>query len=389
MIDLFRPYINHARALENLAQVLRPRDDGRTYIGEGPVVALFEERIADLLGLPLSQDGEPRILAVNSCTMALTIALDCVGVGPGDEVISTPINCTAGSGAIVNAGARIVWADVDPKTGNIDPADVERKITPMTKAIMAVDWGGRLCDYSALVARAYFSQSIRDWQESREIPVIRDAAHSFLGVGGKGSADYVCYSFGPIKHLTCGGYGGAILTPRDKSKFARLARWHGLDRLSSQDFRCAQDIEFAGYRGHMTDDMAAVGLANCERVEWVVSKHRENAAYYDHVFKGLPGITPPPPDPGSTYWLYTILADDRDGLQKHLAERGVASSQVHRSNVHHAAFARQSRGADSVPNADTFDRTQLSIPVGWWLSYEEREQVAAAVISFACQGVLA
>lgn len=380
MIDLFRPYINHARALENLAQVLRPRDDGRVYVGEGPLTALFEERIADLLGLPLSQDGEPRILAVNSCTMALTIALDCVGVGPGDEVISTPINCTAGSGAIVNTGATIVWADVDPKTGNIDPADVARKITEKTKAVVAVDWGGRLCDEWIYPAPG------TQW---RRIPTIQDAAHSFLAQPSHLRGEYVCYSFGPIKHLTCGGYGGALLTPPDKSKFARLARWHGLDRLSSQDFRCSQDIEFAGYRGHMTDDMAAVGLANCERVEWIVSKHRENAAYYDHVFKGLPGITPPPSDPGSTYWLYTLLADDRDGLQKHLAERGVASSQVHRSNVHHTAFARQSRGADSVPNADWFDAHQLSVPVGWWLSYEEREQVGAAVISFACQAVLA
>lgn len=381
-VDLFRPYMNWPKIQENLAQVLQPKPDGRVYCGEGPMTALFEERIADLLGLPLSRDSEPRILAVNSCTMALTIALDCVGVEPGDEVISTPINCTAGSGAIVNTGSTIVWADVDLKTGNIDPADVAAKITPKTKAVIAVDWGGRLCDYTRLfnVTGGHYVF------DPRPIPVIRDAAHSFLAQG-EGSADYTCYSFGPIKHLSCGGYGGALLTPRDRSKFARLARWHGLDRLSSADFRCAQDIEHAGYRGHMTDDQAAVGLANAERVEWAVSKHRENAAYYDHVFKGLPSITPPPPDPGSTYWLYTLLVDDRDGLQQHLAERGVASSQVHRSNVHHAAFARQSRGADSVPNADWFDAHQLSVPVGWWLTYEEREQVAGAVISFACQAV--
>ncbi len=377
-VDLFRPMMNWPKIQENLAQVLQPKPDGRVYVGEGPMTALFEERIADLLGLPMGRDGEPRILAVNSCTMALTIALDCVGVGPDDEVISTPINCTAGSGAIVKSGATIVWADVDPRTGNIDPADVARKITPRTKAIMAVDWGGRLCEYFELRMQVV------------GIPIIRDAAHSFLakaeGISAVG-ADYHCYSFGPIKHLSCGGYGGALITPPEKSKFARLARWHGLDRLSSQDFRCAQDIEHAGYRGHMTDDQAAVGLANAERVEWIISKHRENAAYYCHVFANLPGITVPPYDPGSTYWLFSLLADDRDGLQRHLAERGVASSQVHARNDRHTAFRQASSPSSPLPGVEYFDSHQLSVPVGWWLSYEEREQVAGAVISFACQAV--
>jgi len=202
-------------------------------------------------------------------------------------------------------------------------------------------------------------------------------------------SDYTCYSFGPIKHLTCGGYGGALLTPPEQTRRARLLRWHGLDRTSVADFRCAQDIVEAGYRGHLTDDLAAVGLANAERVEWVVARHRENAAWFDKALRGLPGVSLPPPDTGSAYWLYTLTADDRDGLQAHLAERGVASSPVHASNTRHTAFKRQSRGADSVPNADWFDAHQLSIPVGWWLTHDEREQVAAAVISFACVDVVA
>jgi dTDP-4-amino-4,6-dideoxygalactose transaminase len=295
-------------------------------------------------------------------------------------VISTPITCTATSGAIVNRGATIVWADVDRQTGNIDPADVEQKITPKTKAIVAVDWGGRICDYVALS----WAIDSADIPEHQQIPMIQDAAHSFLADGAC-CGDYTAYSFGPIKHLTCGGYGGALTTPPEQTKRARLLRWHGLDRRSSADFRCSQDIVEAGYRGHMTDDQAAVGLANAERIEWVVAKHRENAAFYDHVFRSLPGISSPPADSGSSYWLYTLTCDDRDGLMAHLAERGVASSPVHAINTWHTAFRRQSRGADSVPNADWFDAHQVSIPVGWWLTPEDREQVAAAVVSFACR----
>lgn len=392
MVDLFRPFMNYPKVVDNVAEVLKPKPDGRVYCGEGAITALFEHRIADLLGLPLRADDEPRILAVNSCTMALTIALDCIGVGPGDEVISTPITCTATSGAIVNSGATIVWADVDRETGNIDPADVERKITPKTKAIVAVDWGGRRCDYRGLT-KVVAGVGKQRAAASGYIPIIQDAAHSFLAQpiypmlpwGG----NYVCYSFGPIKHLTCGGYGGALITPPEQTKRARLLRWHGLDRKSGQDFRCAQDIQDAGYRGHMTDDQAAVGLANAERVEWVMAKHRENAAWYDKALRGLDGVSPPPPDPGSAYWLYTLIAEDRDALQAHLASRGVASSPVHRSNVFHTAFARQSRGADSVPNADWFDQHQLSIPVGWWVTPEDREKVAAAVAEFAQQRLTA
>lgn len=384
MIDLFRPYMNYPRVAEAVAQVLQPKPDGRVYVGEGQVVEAFERRIADLLGLPARTDGEPRILAVNSCTMALTIALDCCDVGPGDEVISTPITCTATSGAIVKSGATIVWADVSRETGNIDPIDVMQKITPRTKAVVAVDWGGRLCHYGAL------RQALKVFPDSgyQTIPVIRDAAHSFLADGGA-RADYTAYSFGPIKHLTCSGYGGALITPPEQTRRARLLRWHGLDRKSGSDFRCAQDIVEAGYRGHMTDDFAAIGLANAERVEWVVNRHRENAEWYLRVLRDAPGISLPPADPGASWWLFTLLTPERDRLQAHLASRGVASSPVHAINTRHTAFRRQSRGNDTVPNADAFDRMQLSIPVGWWLSDEDRETVAAAVLSFADAEVVA
>jgi dTDP-4-amino-4,6-dideoxygalactose transaminase len=387
VIPLFKVAMHMPYAADLVAEVL-----GSGYVGEGRMVERFEARLANLLNLPDHPDGEPPILAVNSCTMALTIALDCIGVGPGDEVITTPITCTATSGAIVKTGATLVWADVDPVTGCIDPMSVlhrivecnDRTLGKLPKAVIAVDWGGRFCDYSGLAMLA----------GGFGIPIIQDAAHSFLGKPRdrqpqpddvrpeiwKGGGDYVCYSFGPIKHLTTGGYGGGLITPPDQTKRARLLRWHGLDRRSSADFRCAQDIVEAGYRGHMTDDQAAVGLANAERVEWVVARHRENAAWYLNALRGVAGITLPPPDPGSSWWLFTVIAEhDRDGMIEFLAERGIMSSPVHAINTKHSAFRRQSRGVEDVPNAEYFDQHQLSVPVGWWLSEQDRERVASAI----------
>ncbi len=368
MIPLFRVAANLPRINELQAQVW-----ASGYVGEGQMVARFEDGLADVLHLPPHSDGEPRILAVNSCSAALDMALHLAGVGPGDEVISSPLTCTATNGAIVNRGATIVWADVERETGNIDPRSVAERVRLETRAIIAVDWSGRRCDYRQL------------WIGSEDTPVIRDAAHSFLAIPGRNifeEADYTCYSFGPIKHLTCGGYGGALITPPEQTQRARLLRWHGLDRRSSADFRCAQNIEEAGYRYHLTDDLAAVGLANLEMVEKVVKRHRENAARLHHALAGIDGVLPPPPDPGASWWFYDLrIEGDRDQFSRDLADAGVASSPVHASNTKHSAFKRQSRG--DTPNADWYDRHHLAIPCGWWLTESDLDQIASAVTKVA------
>lgn len=355
MTDLFRVNMSPdagRRAAEVLAS---------GYVGQGQQVDEFERMFRMATGL----EREP--LGVNSCSAALDLSLHLIGVGPGDEVICTPITCTATAGAIVNRGARIVWADVDRTTGLIDPDDVWNKMGRKTKAIVAVDWAGRSCDYATL--------------KSAGVPVIQDAAHRLYVDQPHG--DYVCYSFGPIKHLTCGGYGGAILPPADQFDRARLLRWHGLDRLSKADFRCSQDIVEAGYRYHMTDDQAAVGLANLPYAGRSVSRARENARWYCQVFKDAPGITVPEFDPSADYWLMTIIADNRDGLMAHLAERGIASSQVHARCDKHTAFKRATARSDNLEGVDYFDAHQLSIPTGFWITDQDRDHIAGAVLEWA------
>lgn len=347
MIPLFKVFI----APEAPARVAEVLQSG--YIGQGEQVERFEAALMELLDTPAPP------LTTNSCTSALDLALHLIGVGSGDEVITTPVTCTATNSPIVTRGAVPVWADVEPDTGLIDPIDVCAKITDKTKAIMAVDWGGALCDYQAL--------------KSFELPVIQDAAHSLTaGMGG----DYVCWSFQAIKHLTTGD-GGALWCPPDQMERARLLRWYGLDRRSGSDFRCGQNIQEVGYKYHMNDIAAAIGLANIGGVRGLVEQHRHNAEVYDLRLDGLGyNVTTPQWDRNSAWWLYTLLVEDRQGFIAHLADHGIAAISVHARNDTHRAFHYPN---GPLPGVDYFASRNVAIPVGWWLSVDDRRRVIEAV----------
>lgn len=362
-IDLFKPFMA-PNAKDHVAKVLSYDDQGRLYCGEGPLVHEFEQQFSIFTRFT---DNPP--LMLNSCTSALELALHLAGVGPRDQVITTPMTCTATNGAILRSGATPVWADVDPVTGLIDPADVQSKVTRKTKAIMAVDWGGRSCNYAALRA----VQRASEW--CSPISVIQDAAHTLL-VNPLPTAHghYVCWSFQAIKHLTTGD-GGALLVPIEQRERARLLRWYGLDRESGSDFRCAQDIVESGYKMHMNDIAAAIGLANLPHAGWVVAQQRANAAWYQRALMG--SVQLQPWDDGSTYWLYTVLVREQQAFIAFMAERGVMCSPVHRRNDEHSVYADYRD--EFLPGVDAFASREVAIPVGWWLSEQDRNHVAAAV----------
>ena len=368
-IDLFRPFMS-PDVPSAVARVLTPDANGRVYCGEGQKVKNFERAFGDLVDAPYPP------LAMSSCTTALEMALYLCDVR-GREVISTPMTCTATSAAIVRSGARIVWADVDPITGLIDPYDVAwNKISKDTAAIVAVDWGGRACDYTAL--------RLINFNRRGTIPIIEDAAHALLthraGVSiARSGGDYVCWSFGPIKHLTCGGHGGALLPPLLSLGRGRLLRWYGLDRNSKADFRCEQDVIEPGWKAHLTDVDAAIGLANLPHAREIVARHRENARFYCDALADLDGVTVPPFDPGSAYWVFDLLVDDRESFQLAMSERGIMTSRVHRRNDEHPGYHYPS---GPLPGVDAFDSRHICIPVGWWVTDSDRERIADAVISW-------
>ncbi len=345
-----------------VADLLTPDKDGRIYSGQGKYTDEFEQAFSIATGL-----SRP-ILGVNSCTAAIDLSLHLIGVGPGDEVIAPALTCSATLGPVVNRGATIIWADVDSITGLISPLSVASLMTEQTKAVIAVDWAGRACDYRALSDASLGT-----------VPIIEDAAHRLYLPPEYG--DYVCYSFGPIKVLSMGGYGGALLPPGHEYKRAELLRWHGLDRHSNKDFRCGdQDITDAGYRYHMTDDQAVIGLANLPMAQRHVKQARANAQWYCEQLADVPGITVPPFDPSCDYWLFGILVHlDRDGFSKRMIEQGVPTSRVHARNDKHSAFRAASRTPVPLDGTDYCDSHQTNLPVGAWITSEERQQVVQAV----------
>lgn len=368
MIDLFRP-LQTSDAARAAYDALTPAADGRLMIGQGPVVDRFEAQFRRYVEAPRD------VLTTNSCTSALDLALHLAGVGAGDEVITTPQTCTATTGVIVNRGAVPVWADVDPLTGLIDPASVARLVTPKTRAVMAVDWAGRPCDCTALRTAA------------GGLPVIQDAAHRGPTPLGDNYGDYVAWSFQAIKFLSTPD-GGALLCPYDlTTERARLLRWFGLDRRSSADFRCAQDITEAGFKYHMNDVTAAIALANLPAARMAVRTQRARAERYCRVFRSLDAaIDVPSYYETCDYWLFTILVDDRDGFEAHLRARGVATSQVHARNDGHTAFRLANGRATArvdLPGLDAFAARQVSIPVGWWMTEQDEATVIDAVVTWA------
>lgn len=334
------------------------------FIGQGKCVEEFEDLLWDELGTDV------RPITVNSCTSAIDLALHLCGVGPGDEVISTPQTCFASQVGIIHRHAKIRWADIDPDTGLMCAKSVKKLISPNTKAIVAVNWAGKLCDYKALKAF--------------NIPVIEDAAHTWdcftrdvLEVPIE-RGDYRCYSFQAIKFLTCGD-GGLLITPPEKQEQARLLRWYGLDRTKNESFRCTQNIQEAGFKYHMNDVSAAIGIANIQVACDSVLQHRKNAKFYSDSLKNCESIRVPPYDPNCSYWLYSVLVQQgtKEDFIEYLKEAGIAASPVHHRNDNYACTSAFKE--DSLPGVDEFYKRQVSIPVGWWLTPSQRSHIVETI----------
>jgi len=339
------------------------------YIGQGPKVEEFERALIPWI-------GSPNGLYVNSCTSALRLAMRLAGVGPGTETISTPVTCTASNTPILEQGGKIVWADINPWTGNIDPLDVERKITPLTKAVVAVHWGGYPCEIDELlrITKKY------------GIALIEDAAHAFGAVyRGRpvgSSLSYCTFSFQAIKHINTIEGGLLVCPSMDDYRQGKLLRWYGIDRDTPRaDLRCEEDVKSAGYKYNPNDCGATIGLDQLNYAAGILARHRANADFYRKALAGLKRVRllRYETDRLSAYWLFTIRVDDRAGFQKHMKDRGIMVSQVHVRNDIHTCFKEFRR---NLPWVEEFTREQVSIPVGWWVTDQDREKIVQSVLEW-------
>ena len=362
-IPLFKVFMPES-VIEPLRKVLLSG-----YVGEGPRVAEFERQLAPWF-------GNDNILALNNGTAALQLALRLANVGYGDEVISTAMTCTATNEPILAMGAKIVWADIDPWTGNINPKDIIGKITPKTKAIMCVHWGGYPCDLDELNAIA----------AEHGLKLIEDACHAFgSAYHGKPigtQSDFACFSFQAIKEMTTVDGGALVCKSGPDRERGRLLRWYGIDRKSKRkDLRCEADIVEYGYKFHMNDMTAVIGLEQLKYVAKNIEKHQANAARYNEAFKNLRTVRPLKynDDRSSVYWLYTVRINNRQQFIEHMKKASVTVSQVHARNDYHTMF---NDFRVDLPGVDEFTSEQVSIPVGWWLTDKDLARIINAVLEY-------
>jgi perosamine synthetase len=331
-----------------------------TFISAGNRADEFEKKLSEKLFMS-------RPVTVNSGTSALHLALAAANIKYGDEVILPSQTFIASGLAILQQGAKPVFADIDYMTGNIDPKSIESKITNKTKAIMVVHWAGYPCDMNEIIKIA----------KDNNLLVIEDAAHA-LGSYYKGKpigtiSDYTCFSFQAIKHLTCGD-GGAICSLRDSDeKRLRKLRWFNIDRDDDVPDILGERVYNSfelGYKYHMNDISASVGLGNLEEIGTKLQRYSDISAIYNNEFKEFDGILnfDYKSDRKSSYWLYGFHVENRVDFIKKLSSHGIPSSVVHLGIDKNDVFG----GKDySLVNQRKFDETQINIPIHDGLSDED------------------
>lgn len=367
MIPLFKVFLP-----PNLGASLQEVFDSG-FVSEGSYSDLFEKTFGDFL-------KNNNCSLVNSCTSALTLAYRMADVGPGKVVITTPFTCMATNEPIQTMGADIVWADIEVETGNICPISVENLVKKHGEAIAAVvgvHWAGNPFAVQKI-------RSILDNYGLHHVPVIEDAAHALGSKHSDGTivgatGDYVCFSFQAIKHMTTVD-GGAILT-NNASSNARIKKlkWFGLDRkfLGS---KWTQDITESGYKFHMNNVNAKIGLEQMKFLEDNIEKHYQNGKFYDENLQN-PLVKPLKVNPSakSSYWIYTVLVDDRQRFQDYLTKNGISSDVVHVRNDKYSVFSKYQT---ELPGVDYFCDRHINIPVGWWLTNAERHYIIDTVNAY-------
>lgn len=361
MISLFKPFMS-AHCSSELSNIFE-----KGCLTEGEYSDNFESKVSEYI-------GNKNTSLTNSGTSALHLAGILSGIEKGDEVITTAMTCMATNEPFYNMGAKLVFADIDITTGNICPESIRSKITDKTKAIVVVHWAGQPVEID----------EINNIAKQFNLKVIEDAAHAFGSLyKGKriGShSDFVCFSFQAIKHLTCGD-GGALACKNEKdAERARKIRWFGLDRKYKGKSRWDQDIVESGYKYHMNNINAAIGLQNIKNIDFIIEGHIRNRTYYDkHITN--PKITKmrKPDHTVSSSWIYSILTEDRENLKCYLADNGIASDRVHVRNDQYSVFGGKD---ESLENLNEFDSKLLNIPVGWWISEEALHQITSCINSY-------
>ena len=344
----------------------------------------FEERLGEYL-------ENDKVLTVNSGTTALHLAYHILkkpdldnhwpGLNPGDEVLTTSLTCVATNWPILANNLKIKWVDFDPENMNINMTDLRNKLSKTTKIISVVHWGGYPCDLEELEKikdECYDKWGFRPY-------IIEDGAHAF-GAKFKGKplgnhGNLVMFSLQAIKHLTTIDGGLLILPNKELYERAKLIRFFGIDRErknNQKDFRVEDNISEWGYKFHMNDVNATVGLGNLDLAKKMLEIHRDNANFYFKNLTDVPGLTllENKTDRVGSWWLFTMRVLRRDDFIDHMKKYKIMASQVHGRNDIHSCVSEYKI---DLPLLDKYEGEVVCIPVGWWVTPEDRQFIVDTI----------
>jgi dTDP-4-amino-4,6-dideoxygalactose transaminase len=349
------------------------------WLGTGPKVMRFQQDFA-------AYRGAPHAVAVNSCTAALHLSMVASNIGPGDEVITTPLTFCATVNAIIHAGATPVLADVDAQTMNIDPNQVRTKITSRTKAILPVHFAGRPCEMDALC----------EIVKKHELILIEDCAHAieteYEGQKAGLFGDYGCFSFYVTKNITT-AEGGMVLTrAKQNAERIRTLALHGMSqdawqRFSDEGYNHYRVVE-AGFKYNMTDLQAAIGIHQLRKVREFWERRQLLWSYYNDALADLPISLPADPAPNTVhgYHLYTILIDvaqtgiSRDAFLSAMHAQHIGTGVHYLSIPEHPYYQEQfDWRPEAFPISLRIGRQTASLPLSPKVSEADAEDVVEAV----------
>lgn len=361
-ITLFHPYIPE-KAKKRARKTL-----GTRWVGQGPQVDEFEKDFEKKIS-----HGH-KAIAVNSGTSALHLSYILAGIKDGDEIITPVFSCSATHTPLLYQRAKIIFADIQPDTLNINPKHVKELMNEKVKAIVCTHYGGLPCDMDELGAIA------RKWN----VPIIEDAAQaicaSYKGKNVGNISEFTAFSFQAIKILTT--VDGGMMTIKDPhlEEKAKRIRWFGIDREAKFDDRWKKDIWEVGYKYQMTDISAALGIEGLKQLNKTLRHHRGKFELYKEELAGISGIKfiGEKGDRKSSCWLATAVVERRDDLKKKLKEHNIESDPVHYRCDRYTVFGGR---VDNCPNMDSLEDKYLILPMHYYVTQSDITRICRIIRS--------
>ena len=367
MISLFKPKVGE----EELQLIKEVLESG--WLGLGPKTAEFEKKFAKYIGTHYS-------VGVNSATSALDLSLKLLNVTHGDEVIVPTVTFVSTAHVVAYNLATPIFVDVDENL-SIDLEDVAQKITPRTKAIIPVHYGGRPIDMDKLFEMAMTKEG--------SVPIVEDAAHAcgsmYKGKKCGSLGDMGCFSFHAVKNLCMGDGGALTFNNRFMYERAKKLRWLGIDKGTwdrtdkNKSYWWEYSVDEIGLKCHMNDIMAAIGLVQLEKLDKMNERRRQIAEMYSEDLKDLVEIPPMDTDELKSSWhLYCIKCDDRNGLSEYLKSKEIITG-VHYKPIH---LYRCYGNITKLPRAERLFKRILSLPMHPGLTDDDVNRVIYEIVNY-------